>query len=73
MERIVRASAYEGAANMCSDGIARADPMIVCGRVNLHKTDKRDEKDLLPLAAALLIPLFDEGDIDSESRKTWSL
>jgi len=60
-ERIVRASAYEGAANICSDGIARADPMIVCGRLNLHKIVKKDENDrllLLLLASLLLLRLL---------------
>lgn len=27
---------------MCRAGMAKAEPMMVCGRVNLHRTDKKD-------------------------------
>lgn len=57
-DRIVKASASDGAANMCRDGIARADPMIVWGRVNLHKTDRKEEIGRFPLL------LFDGNDDD---------
>jgi hypothetical protein len=32
-------STYDGAANICNAGIANADPIIVCGRLNLHNTE----------------------------------
>ena len=31
-------ASYVGAANKCRAGMAKADPMSVCGRVNRHKT-----------------------------------
>ena len=43
---------------MCRDGIDRADPMIVWGRVNLHKTDRKEEIGRFPLL------LFDGNDDD---------
>ena len=39
---VENAAIYVGAARICNAGIANADPIIVCGRVNLHKTDKKD-------------------------------
>jgi hypothetical protein len=60
---------------MCRDGIARADPMMVWGRVNLHKTDRKDVNDRYRLHALLLAFLLegggdDDDDMDSDSLKT---
>jgi hypothetical protein len=70
IDRAVRASAKDGAASICREGIARADPMIVWGRVNLHKTDRNEDIDRDSL---MLMPLLfnceEDGDMDSESRK----
>ena len=41
-DRVEIAAAYVGAASTCNAGMARADPMMVCGLVNLHKTLRND-------------------------------
>ena len=38
-DRAVKAAAYDGAARTCNAGMARADPIMVCGLVNLHSTN----------------------------------
>jgi hypothetical protein len=42
MDRTETASTYVGAANICNAGTANADPIIVCGRLNLHNTENDD-------------------------------
>ena len=55
---------------MCREGIASADPMMVWGRVNLHMTDRKEERDFV--ASPVLLFKFPEADddMDSASRKT---
>lgn len=36
------ATVSDGAANKCNEGTAKADPIIVCGRVNFHNTTGKD-------------------------------
>lgn len=70
IDRAVRASPKDGAAKMCREGIAKAEPIIVWGRVNLHRTERNEDSDRDVLTIILL--LFDveeDGDIDSERCK----
>lgn len=48
-DRVVKAAAYVGAASMCRAGIAKAEPMMVCGRVNRHNTTGKDGFDVFSL------------------------
>jgi hypothetical protein len=67
IDRTVMTSLYAGLAKRNSDGIANADPMIVCGRVNRHNTDRNDfeeeeEEEEEDAAIVVSVAIVDDDD-----------